>query len=88
MIRPIGTPAITSATASRRDVEIAAVQRAVAGEHEDHEELGELAGLELERPDVEPRLRALHVARRRARTATSRNTVTPYPSSASSRSRR
>ena len=32
-----------------------------AGEHEDQEELGELARLELERPDVEPCLRTLHV---------------------------
>ena len=38
-----------------------AVHGAVAREHEDQEELGELARLELERADVEARLGALHV---------------------------
>ena len=46
---------------SRRTVELLRVHRAVAGEHQEQEQLRELARLELERPDVEPSLRALDV---------------------------
>ena len=40
-------------------VEIAAMLVAVAGDRDDHRDLGDLRRLELQRPDLEPRLRAL-----------------------------
>ena len=58
-ISPIGTPAMHERDEQPAAVEVTPVQRAVAGEHEDHEELGQLTRLELERADVEPGLRAL-----------------------------
>ncbi len=43
-------------------VEIAAMLMAVAGDRDDQHDLGDLRRLELERPDLEPGLRALVVA--------------------------
>ena len=49
-------------------VEVVAMLMAVARDRDDHDELGDLRRLELQRPDLEPRLRALvALSRSRAR---------------------
>ena len=55
----MGTPAMHERDDETPAVEITAVQRAVPGQHEDHEQLGQLTRLELEGTDVEAGLCAL-----------------------------
>ena len=55
----IASPASAIADREPPGIEIVAVLMAVAGDRDDHDELRDLRRLELQRPDLEPRLRAL-----------------------------
>ena len=55
----IAKPAIAMRDREPARVEIVAMLMAVAGDRDDHDDLRDLRRLELQRPDLEPRLRAL-----------------------------